>query len=184
MVAKQGKSETDNLLCKLIPKDVIFDVSGLTGGEGFMSNVWKFGYAPDLCKSETLPNAAAIVRVVIQGEVQLITCPTTGLAAAIGADNMTELSMKLQKLTSDGLNEMQKTVPVYSTTVQHDDAVYIPMGWWVCENVVSGTLCYGVRKSFITGTEKAKLNYTANIDLLRKSGRDVSRFEEVLAMLA
>ena len=178
-----AKGETDEMFQKIFPQSSIVDVTQVPGGAGFMGNVFAFGYSPDMCGAWSLPNAASTLRVFLQGQVQVVAFPFKGLAAALKVNALDELGPSLLRLTATTIEEITKEVPGWTVTTQPEDVLYLPMGWMVCEKVVSGTLIYGVRKSYIVNTLRNKENYAANVDLLRKEGRDVQRYQEVMALM-
>ena len=54
----------------------------------------------------------------------------------------------------------------------------IPAGYMILEYVISGPLCYGLRKSFFTPDDKE--GYKKGKDMLAGAGRDVTKMEEIL----
>ena len=183
LMPRAGKEETDEVFNAIFPALQMLDVTAIAGGAGFMNNTWKFGYATDYCKATTAPNAAAMLKVFMQGEVTFICFPLRGLADALGAATLEEVSRDLLMVSEAKLEPLLKKIPGYITTCKPDDVLFIPMGWMLCEKVSAGTLIYGCRKSYVVKTAANKDNYTAMIELMRSDKRDVSRMENVLALM-
>ena len=52
------------------------------------------------------------------------------------------------------------------------------------ERSAEGQLLYGVRKSYMLKTTDAASTYKATVDILRNSGRDVSRMDAIYKVCA
>ena len=65
------------------------------------------------------------------------------------------------------------------------EVLFVPQGWVCCEAVAANVpVVYGVRKSFMAKSAASLEAYKFATELMRKSGRDVSRMQAIAKLLA
>ncbi|CAE7366353.1 unnamed protein product [Symbiodinium sp. KB8] len=166
IAAKQGKEETSSMFAKFIPSDKMLDIEAVPGGTDFMANVWHFGYAPKLAGCWLAPNAAAMCRVLVMGQVSIIAFELSNVVDVLGevsCDSMSEALLSLDQSSPNWSRLKGRMIEMRA-----GDVLWVPQGWVICEEVAQSLLCYGVRKSVLINTDAAKSNYAAAAGLLKK----------------
>jgi hypothetical protein len=145
MLAQNGKDETDVMLNKILPTQFQIDISSMASGTRFMQSVWMLEYSVDMAGCWPTPNSASMVKVLSHGQIQVVAFPIIGLPEFLKCENMDDICQGLVKVKAE---EFDKSSPGYFGTVDAGDVLHITAGWLVCERCTSGTLIYGVRKSW------------------------------------
>jgi hypothetical protein len=183
MSAQNGKEETDAVLAKIVPLGCQVDISGMQSGSNFMQSTWMFGYSPDMCGCWPTPNSASMLKLLAHGQVQVLAFSLVGLPEFFKLDSMDDICKALIKAKVDEVDGLVGSSPGYFGVMEAGDALHVPAGWVVCERCTGGALIYGVRKSWVPDSLEAKQLYKTIIDILRKSNRNPSKLEEVVAIM-
>lgn len=183
MAAREGKEETDVMFSKFLPEKCAVDLSSLAFGASFMQIVWLFGYAHDFVGCFLTPNAASMLKVLAHGQVKLVAFAVSTLAEHFGSQHIDELAKSLLKMKSEDVAEISNISQGFTAVVTAGDVFHIPAGWLVCEQSSQGALIYGVRKSWIPVSHESCVQYKAVLNLLKKSGRQVDKMEQVLDLM-
>ena len=65
-----------------------------------------------------------------------------------------------------------------------DEVLFVPAGWLMCSKTTSGPLTYGCRKCWAIATESQHASYETLHGLFAHSGKNTSKMQEVLKILA
>ena len=120
-----------------------------------------------------------MLRLQLMGEVRVHLVDLSSLGKVKAAESMQN---RKEALTSDTLDAetLKNTCPkIFTAYCAKGSMLYVPTGFLVAESVCKGPLCYGVRKSFFL--HEGRLAYKKTRDMLKASGRDVAKMDEVLA---
>ena len=63
------------------------------------------------------------------------------------------------------------------------DVLYIPVGWVCAEMCTKGLLVYGVRRAFITRSDRAASSYEELIGTYANEKREVTRMKAAVALM-
>ena len=173
--------------------DCRLNLSKMPGGESFNQSIFYFGFDPKMSGAYLCPNAAAMIRVLALGSMDVVAFDISELLA--DPENLKVLGHegKPEDVTLDDVSkfvlEMQASSysskgPLgYFATLQQDDAIYIPQGYFLAEKCSPvSSLVFGVRKSFLVETDAAKAAYETAVNVMKASGRDATKMQEVLAL--
>ena len=181
MAPKQGKEETQALIDAIFnPKTL--DLSAVPTAAESMSAIWYWGYDPKLCGAALPPNGAAMLRILVMGEVFIMAFEVAKVMTVmkeaslpVTTDTLRSFLLGLQP-DSKHWGELGGQVG----TMQQDDVLYVLQGWVLCERCSASLIVYGVRKSFFLPGDASKQAFKSAVDSLRASGRDPSKMEAVL----
>ena len=183
MLPKQGKEETEGFLDNFFSPPGV-DVSSVDGATDAVKNIWYWGYDPKLCGAWLAPNACALLKVLVMGELTLLAANLADLVEALRS------SKPIEEITSDmvtsfflsltGKAPLFPKIKIFQTTMQADDVVYVPTGWLIAERSSSTVKVYGVRKSLFVQSTNARVSFAAAVDLLSRSNRDSSKMAAIL----
>ena len=175
----QGREEAAGLFDSFVSKDAVLDITQIQGGEAFMKGIFYFGYDTKLEGAWLSPNCAAMTRVLVLGEIQVVAFELQDLLKPCG-DSATCDSISEFALAMNEASPHWSSVKGYRTVLQAGDCLYVPQGWLLCERCVSTALIYGVRKSFMVRTGRARANLEKAVEILKRSNRDPAKLQAVL----
>ena len=72
---------------------------------------------------------------------------------------------------------------VYRAVSKPESILFVQPGWLLIEQVISGVLVYGFRRSCILASTKAAENYESLIGLASVDGKETTKMKEVLELL-
>ena len=78
--------------------------------------------------------------------------------------------------------ELAKKIGGYWVDLMAHDLMFIPQGWLCAERCYDSQLVYGARKSYLVQSDRAAKNYEASIALLKRSGRNPAKMEDILKL--
>ena len=139
-----------------------------------------------------MPNGLPAFKVAAMGEVKMIMMPVAQLDAALrtmGTADVISLDIMREKVgnfvAADFATLKEKGCSTFHTVLKQNEIIYIPCGFWVCEEPVEGPLIYGSRKTMVLKSQGSHANYEALVGVYRASGRgEATRMEELLPSLA
>ena len=186
---KSGLEEANKFFGEIIQDQDRPDISTVPGGAAFMKAVWLFGCASELKQATFLPNNAALMKMLVVGEVRHILVEWKSFCEALAKLRNTQQPISaeeamdaLTKLDADTLVRLFKFGAVLrQCTLQKLEVLFIPMGWLSVEIAGACSFIYGLRKScFVKGSGNA---YKDAIDRTEKAGKTVDRMKAIHAIL-
>ena len=177
---------------EIIPADDRPDISTVAGGKAFMESAWLFGCSSDLKQTSFPPNNAALLKMLVVGEVRHVLFEWKSLVAAfkkMSPDGKEELSTdavfeKLAMVDDDKLTvEMlyKHGATMRQCVLSKLEVMFIPMGWLCVEIAGHSSFIYGLRKScFVKGSVSA---YEQAIVRTKAAGKSVERMDAILEIL-
>ena len=185
VLSKHGKEEAESMIKSVFPATKNLNMTSLKEASNFENNMWYWGFDSKLSGGFLAPNAAAMLRVVAMGSVTVVAFDLRRVV-----DCMDNKSPTLQEVTEfvlelqDVLKDADGNIIGHGVTLTQDDILFVPTGWIMAEQVNVTSLTYGVRKSFLLDTPAAKASYNTAVDLMKRSGRDASRMEEIAKLFS
>ena len=189
---KSGLSAVNKFFEEIIPADDRPDISTVAGGKAFMESAWLFGCSRDLKQTSFPPNNAALLKMLVVGEVRHVLFEWKSLVAAfkkMSPDGKEELSTdavfeKLAMVDDDKLTvEMlyKHGATMRQCVLSKFEVMFIPMGWLCVEIAGHSSFIYGLRKScFVKGSVSA---YEQAIVRTKAAGKSVERMDAILEIL-
>ena len=187
---KAGLEVVNKFFGEIIPADERPDICKVAGGKAFMEAAWLFGCSSDLKQTNFTPNNAALLKMLVVGEVRHILIEWKSLVAAFkkmhsGEELSTETV--LDKLsTVDDENVTAEILFKHGATMRQCvlsklEVMFIPMGWLCVEIAGHSSFIYGLRKScFVKGSVP---QYEDAIHRTKTAGKSVERMESILEIL-
>ena len=179
-----GKEESEALLSSLVSFATL-DVSKVQGASSALQSIWYWGYDPKISAANLPPNAAARLQVLVMGELTVITFALTNVVEVMKETKpLTDITLDAIMAFLLAVNESSPhwaKLKGYFAFLKADDVLFVPAGWVVAERSSSSLLLYGVRKSFLPTSHASKENFQCAVDCLKRSQRDSSKMEAVLA---
>ncbi|CAE7671665.1 ABHD17A [Symbiodinium necroappetens] len=111
-------------------------MQAVPGGTDFMANVWHFGYAPKLAGCWLAPNAAAMCRVLVMGQVSIIAFELSNVVDVLGevsCDSMSEALLSLDQSSPNWsrlkgrMIEMRAGDVLWGEAGLHDDVMQLAL---------------------------------------------------------
>ena len=124
-----------------------------------------------------------MVMVMMHGQVQVVAFALATLPAYLKCQTMDDVCKGLATLNADEVDGISKVSPGYACTIEAGDVFHVPAGWLLCKRCSQGALIYGVRKSWVPKSVDLRVQYKFTIDLLKKSGRNTDKLQEVLIFM-
>lgn len=187
---KAGLEVVNKFFGEIIPADERPDICKVAGGKAFMEAAWLFGCSSDLKQTNFTPNNAALLKMLVVGEVRHILIEWKSLVAAFKKMHSgEELSTEkvLDKLsTVDDENVTAEILFKHGATMRQCvlsklEVMFIPMGWLCVEIAGHSSFIYGLRKScFVKGSVP---QYEDAIHRTKTAGKSVERMESILEIL-
>ena len=191
VLSKQGKEAAELMVNSIFPVTKKLDLSSLKDGSNFENNMWYWGFDNKLSGGFLNPNAAAMLRVVAMGIVSMVAFDINKVVACMiaaqgGSKDDISLSSMVEFImdSTEVLKDESGEIIGHAVTVDQDDIVYVPQGWFVAERVGISLLNYGIRKSFLVDTEAASVSYKAAVSLLKNDNRDTAKMEQIAALFS
>lgn len=118
--------------------------------------LWNFGYLPDMKVTAPTPNALAMVKILLNGHVDVLAIDAKALLPAMRVLLATD-TVKFKDVVAKLETADEKTFDamlsngcaVFHGTLAPMSILYVPAGFIVCEKVMKGILVHGVRRSFV-----------------------------------
>ena len=182
MDAKKGKEETQSMMDSLFSPNTL-NISKVPRAQESLSNVWFWGYDPKLSGASLTPNGAGMMKVLVLGEVFVVAFKLQKVMEVMKSLSLPvtcESARNFLLAVSEEASFFDKLGGV-CCTMQADDVFYLPQGWMLCERCDASMIVYGVRRSYLCPGDISKDAYACAIELMKSSGRDTSKMEEVLS---
>ena len=186
---KYGKEEAAEFMSDYIERPL--DLATVEGGTAFCEGVWFFGYQPGNEKIAVPHNCAATCKILACGRIHVTLVNVVSLHKYI-TDNRLENYATIKQLvdTAEGWTEntvdalRAAGVEMLQAQMEPNNVIVIPMGWLIMEKAdPSSQLVYGVRKSWMTNTDKSRAAYKIFRDLFAAEGRNITRMDAILKLM-
>ena len=136
-------------------------------------------------------NCAAVVKAVVCGEVHVVLFDILTLLkyakdhSVEGYDKLEDVIASLEGCTEEKVRAMATGgVAILQHTLVANQLLLVPMGYVILERASAReTLIYGVRRSFFTSSDRACESYAAMRQLFAASGKQVTRMDEIAALM-
>ena len=180
---------------KLPIKDAA-DISSNPGGPAFMKAGWMWAFTPDMSKPVLMPQAAAMLRFVFAGTVELhmmsmstavkakLVAPSSEASETDNVPSIEAIGTALSNLNLCAVRALRDSGhPIFHCCVSSGEAAWIPQGWIVLESGHTGPLIFGLRKSVFTSSEASVKEYEVSCKAVASAGQPVERHEAILQSL-
>ena len=189
---KAGLADTNKAFADMIPASEVVSLAEVPGGKAFSEAAWLFGCNADLRQAGFLPNHAAMLKVLVAGEIRHLFVEWLSYKKAMADMHPGEtlsnddLLTKLKAADDDQLTRLSKRkVDMRQWKLQKGQVLFVPMGWIMVEVSGAGSLIYGFRKSWFLKSSHAE--YAEAIQVVKSSsssnGKSVERMEKILSFL-
>jgi hypothetical protein len=178
LLVKQGKEEFEEMAIKYVP--TVIDIKKVNSNFNGLS--WLFGLAPDSTTTDSLPNAAGQLRLLVMGEMQLVMVSATHWRQYGGSGDctFTEACKSLSELSAEVAGQLPKECVIYSTTLKANEMIWLPAGFLIAQRCTLGPLIYGIRKSMFVASDASKSDLNALIGMMDKESKPVARLTSVV----
>ena len=116
----------------------------------------------------------------IMGETHVRVVKLDEVSDTITNKSMADLNKYLLGADFSGL--AAGNLKVSHGTLTPRDILYVPAGWFMCEQAAKGPLCYGMRKSLFVNSSSQKASYKKAAEMLKKDGRTVDPMMKLLEL--
>jgi hypothetical protein len=189
---KTGLAEVTAFFEDIIPIADKPDITGVPGGKAFMDSAWLFGCSNDMKQTGFLLNHAALLKMLVVGEVRHVLFEWKSLV--VGVKKIKEQAGKSDDLSTDDVLAFLMNVDEANLTLlfKHGanirqcslaklEVLFIPMGWLCVEISFSNSFIYGIRKSvFVKGLAS---EYEGAIQRVEAAGKSVDKMKSILDIL-
>lgn len=195
VVKSNGLEQCDRLWHDIFElfKDSPFQSASDPNLEKYLQNVlaanWLTGLDAKASFLSTNPNGLGCFRFLSAGEVCWALFDLIDLLAVykcLGEERGT-LDALYDSLKVSGEENIklfaEKGCKVRFTVQKSGELLYVPTGWVAAENVKSGLLVYGLRKTVLYRSPRAAEGYEHLIGLHSKSGKPVDKMQATLAFM-
>ena len=185
-----GKEHTSSMFDKLLANIDQNRVADLTSvSETWNTTSWLWGYAEKYNDCSFSPNSSGMFQVVVRGSVQVYALETSSLLEFLkkqwcGCDNVGQVCNFMLNLKAAEIDQVCKVVPSVHAKVTNGEALWVPTGWLLLLLADGASGAYGVRKSIFFKSKEGAKQYKAALDLIKKSGTDISKMEEIFTKFA
>ena len=134
-----------------------------------------------------------LIRLLVTGEIEVHAFNASELVRCfekIGEPikDFDDLKNKVAAINEERLQKfIQEGLVLWHHKQVKEQMLYIPAGWVCCERVSSGAgvpSVYALRKSYFFNSRAATEGYKQIVQLMKASGRDVAKMEEVAQLIS
>jgi hypothetical protein len=188
---KAGKEEIDTVwtdLMAAMPVASQVKTDELPKGiANVVNNTWLWGFDTKYKGVSFTPNCLAMFKIILNGCVATMMFETKALVSAmriilqVDKLKLTEVQDFLASLERDGIAELVKNGCTPILVEQKADSIlYVPVGYVTVEQVMSGVLIYGLRRTVIVSHIDAVANYEELIGLHVNEEKNPTKMKEAL----
>ena len=188
LAVKQGKEDTEAFFSKMF-KQLKQPLSLTQVSSVWNTTSWIWGYqATTYMNVGQTPNGASMFKIQVLGEVDTWVINIASLKKALdelgtaytGMDSLLKIITDMDAGAFSKLKETGLKVYYHKSTA--DTFSWAPAGSIVAEKAGDSPLIYGLRKSVFFDSADSKASFGCFVEMMRKGGSDVSKFETVLQL--
>jgi hypothetical protein len=190
MAPKEGKTDTDAMMSKLMEKvpHHFTDISKIPALAGVTSTTWMFGAMPAVGHCSHTPFGLSMVRILAMGKLRTVAFEVASLLKAVADLNVTatkldDIAKYILNLDAAGLVALRdKGCSIHYVVQGSYETLYVPAGWMVAD-LPEGTLVHGVRKTFALASQCQTNSFNALIRVFEASGKSIDKMKSVLGLM-
>lgn len=170
LYAREGKEESHTMFSAIVeamPPNSTVDAKD-TPAAATCDNIWLYGYHDKMQIASQSPNGLPLMKVLASGKVKWAMFQLTSLISALrqmlkkDSLNLDEIKDAILALNVDKMKKLKELGCIMKYATQNEwELIYQPVGWFAAEEVISGVLICGCRRTLILKSTAAYEQYEA-----------------------
>ena len=151
---------------------------------------WHWGYEESYCSVGTAPQSMCMLKALAEGSIRWVFMDAKALVPLLqNTLEKEKVTMKEalhcienadQECLASWMADEQNPLNIFTGVQQKHDMIYVPAGWILAEQVISGPLIYGARASFNLCADALADSYEAIMGLFAGEGKPSTNWEIAL----